>query len=174
MWGQFDWALRRLSFLTQYWHWIFALNYNRIWNLPKTKMLNGFKMNLVSRYGEIYTKMELKYPHGKQICNSNVIFTYTCTYVLKIQQHYIFQLPEIYVFLAAVSDCQSRLYALLLFWFCWLEDVRKTLWKYSYISSMFIYPHWILFQLQNLYQNCMILLISFLLFCKTVLLYPYL
>lgn len=49
--------------------------------------------------------------------HNNIIFIYTYTLVYVKYNNYIFQLLEIYISLAAVSDCQSKLYAIQLFWF---------------------------------------------------------
>lgn len=111
--------VKAAKLLTQCWHFIFALNYND----------KGLKMNSVPRW------MVLKYTHGKQTQQHYIhIYMYAC--ICKIQ-HYIFHLLEIYVSLDAVSDCQSRLYAILLFWFGWMKNVTKPF-ESSYISIVSI------------------------------------
>lgn len=128
------WVLRRLSFLIQYWHWIFALNYNRIWDLTKMRMTKSLRwiqfQDMVKYIQEWSLNIHIVNKYA-------TLYSYTFTHVYVQYNNFTHLSCLKYIFLAAVSDCQSRLYAILLFWFGWLENF-KTLWKYSYISSMSI------------------------------------
>lgn len=139
-------VLRRLSFLTQYWHWIFAWTEFGTWPKLKWQSLRWIRFRDM-----------VKFTHSKQICSIIFIYINTCTCM--IQQLYTLKFLEIYFHGCSIwLSKQTLCYTVVLVWL--IGECKNPLEVQLYFQHVH-YPQWIsIYNLQTVYHNGMILLIS--------------